>query len=329
VTQPVTRPIDDAAYRALLDVRARQPEAVAEAYSARRRRPELLGEDGTLFLVAADHPARGALAIHDEPLAMADRRGLLARLVAALAHPAVDGLLATPDVVEDLLLLGAVTGRPLLDGKVVIGSMNRGGLAGARWELDDPFTAYDAASIAAHGLDGGKMLLRLDNHDAGTLPTLAACSRAVSELAACGAMAMVEPLPYTKDAAGHAVLDRNPAALVRAATIAAGLGNTSAYTWLKLPAIAEAAEVAAASTLPSLLLGGAPSRDPAEDLQAWGAALRRPEVRGLVVGRALLYPADADVAAAVGAAARLLRTARSDPPRQGGTATATRTEVAQ
>jgi len=36
--------------------------------------------------------------------------------------------------------------------------MNRGGLQGAAFELDDRFTGYDAATIAAMGFDGGKML---------------------------------------------------------------------------------------------------------------------------------------------------------------------------
>jgi hypothetical protein len=62
-------------------------------------------------------------------------------------------------VVEELLLLG------VLDGKVVIGSMNRGGLDGATWTMDDRFTGYDAASIAACRLEGGKMLLRIDDRD--------------------------------------------------------------------------------------------------------------------------------------------------------------------
>ena len=64
------------------------------------------------------------------------------------AGPGVDGVLGTADVLEDLLLLGA------LDGKVVIGSMNRGGLAGTVFEIDDRFTGYDAAAIEAHGLRG-------------------------------------------------------------------------------------------------------------------------------------------------------------------------------
>ena len=56
---------------------------------------------------------------------MADRRQLLDRLRIALANPDVDGVLASPDIMDDLLLLGA------LEGKLLFGSMNRGGLAGA------------------------------------------------------------------------------------------------------------------------------------------------------------------------------------------------------
>ena len=95
----------------------------------------------------------------------------------ALSRPGVDGVLGTADVLEDLLLLGA------LDGKIVIGSMNRGGLAETVFELDDRFTGYDAASIAAMGFDGGKMLLRIDPDDPATAATMQACARAVSDLA--------------------------------------------------------------------------------------------------------------------------------------------------
>src|SRR5262249_60593401 len=112
------------------------------------------GGRGTCSRSAADTPAGGARAWGGAATAMADRRSLLARLVAALAHPDVDGVLGTPDIVEELLLLGA------LEDKVVIGSMNRGGLDGATWTMDDRFTGYDAASLAQCGLGGGKMPLR-------------------------------------------------------------------------------------------------------------------------------------------------------------------------
>lgn len=296
--------LSDAAWESLLLLRATDPAAVTRAYEARRRPDRLLSERGTLFLVAADHPARGALRSGKDAMAMADRRSLLARLVVALEHPDVDGVLGSPDIVEELLLLGA------LEGKVVIGSMNRGGLDGASWTMDDRFTGYDAASIAAYRLEGGKMLLRIDDTDPGTATTIEGCAQAVSELAAEGLMAMVEPLPYHREEDGSLTLLRNAPALARAITIASALGTTSAYTWLKMPSCDDPQEVFGATTLPCVVLGGVPSPDPAEDLLSWGRTLTEPTVRGLVVGRALLYPPDGDVGAAVDAAATVLRAAR-------------------
>jgi hypothetical protein len=238
-------------------------------------------------------------------MAMADRRSLLARLVEALEHPDVDGVLGSPDVVEELLLLGA------LEGKVVIGSMNRGGLDGATWTMDDRFTGYDAASIAGCRLEGGKMLLRIDDQDPSTAGTLEGCALAVSELAARGLMAMVEPLPYHRDDDGTLTLRKDVPALARAITVASALGTTSAHTWLKMPSCDDPRAVFSATTLPCVVLGGVPSPEPAKDLESWGAALTQPAVRGLVVGRALLYPPDGDVRSAVDAAATVLRAAQT------------------
>jgi hypothetical protein len=291
--------LDDDRFRSLIEDRARHPERIAERARARRRRP-LLGEAGTLFLIAADHAARGILKAGDRPLAMADRRDLLERILAALDQPGVDGLLGSPDVIEDLLLLDA------LHEKVVIGTMNRAGLAGATWELDDRFTAYDADAIARSGLDGGKMLLRMALNDSGTAATLEACARAVSELAARKLVAMVEPLPACREADGTVRVSKEPDELVRLIGVASGLGNTSAYTWLKVHVTDEIERVLDATTLPTLLLGGDPGDRAAEVFEGWKRALRIPQVRGLVAGRALLYPPDGDVAGAVRAAARLV-----------------------
>jgi hypothetical protein len=306
----VHRPISDEQWRTLLQTRALHPEAVLDAYASRHRPRRLVSEHGTLFLVAADHPARGALGTGGDPLAMADRRGLLDRLITALAHPEVDGLLGSPDVVEELLLLGA------LENKVVIGSMNRGGLAGASWEIEDRFTGYTAAGIAAARLEGGKMLLRLDDADPGTIPTLQACAEAVTDLARHRLMAMIEPLPYARDENGTLVLQRDAGSLARAVTVASGLGTTSAHTWLKLPACDDPETVLGATTLPCVVLGGVPSSDPAADLESWGRSLQAATARGLVIGRALLYPSDGNVHTAVDAAAKLLRSA-SDGARAG------------
>ncbi len=61
-----------------------------------------------------------------------------------------------------------------------------------------------------------------------------------------------------------------------------------------------------ATTLPTLLLGGDPVESPDETYASWRAGPRAPAVRGLVVGRTLLYPPDDDVAAAVDIAASLV-----------------------
>jgi hypothetical protein len=282
----------------LAELRAREPEAVAAAAARRARRP-LLGNDGRLLIVAADHPARGALGVRDDPEAMASRPELLSRLRTALCRPGVDGVLGTPDVLEDLLLLGD------LEGKVVFGSMNRGGLQGASFELDDRFTAYDAAAIAEAGFEGGKMLTRVDLDDPGTARTLEASGRAVSELAARRLVAMVEPFLSRRDA-GRVVNDLTAVGVLRSVHIAQALGSTSAYTWLKLPVVPDMARVMDATTLPTLLLGGDPAGRPDDTYAEWGKALALPSVRGLVVGRALLYPPDGDVGAAVDAAAALV-----------------------
>ena len=289
--------------RDINEIRAREPQRVAAQWEGRTRRP-LLGADGRLLIVAADHPARGALGVRNDPAAMASRSGLLDRLATALDRPGVDGVLGTPDILDDLLLMGA------LDGKVVIGSMNRGGLQGATFELDDRFTAYSAAEIAARGLDGGKMLTRICLSDPGSLETIEATGRAVTELADQRLMAMVEPFMsvYNGDRVRN-LLD--PESTIKSIHISAGLGASSAYTWLKLPVVDELERVMDATTLPTLLLGGDPQGDPEQTYASWGKALDLAAVRGLVVGRALLYPPDGDVAAAVDIAAELVHGVQS------------------
>jgi hypothetical protein len=278
--------------RDLVGVRASEPGRIAELAAGRRAPEGLVGSTGRLMLVAADHPARGALRAGADALAMGDRFELLARLATALSRPGVDGVLGTADVIEDLLLMGA------LEGKVVIGSMNRGGLAGTSFEIDDRFTGYDAAAVERMGFQGGKMLLRIDPEDSATARTLESCARAVGELAERQLMAMVEPF-VSHRVDGRVRNDLDVDAVVRSATVAAGLGWSSARTWLKLPVIDDMDTVLAATTLPVLLLGGEVSADQDTQFGAWQKVLSNPQVRGMVVGRAMLYPPDGDVAAAV------------------------------
>lgn len=285
-------------YADVTDVRAADPAAVARAWQARTTRPTVRG-DGQLMIVAADHPARGALAVGSRPTAMNNRIDLLDRLRAALADPGVDGVLATADILDDLLLLGA------LEDKVVFSSFNRGGLAGSSFELDDRMTGATAASTAAAKMNGGKMLCRIDLDDPGTVSTLAACAQAVDDLAANGLIAMLEPFMSSR-VNGKVKNDLSPDAVIKSVHIGQGLGSTSAYTWMKLPVVEEMDRVMESTTMPTLLLGGDPT-DPDEAFASWEKALSLNAVRGLIVGRTLLYPPDDDVAGAVATAVKLVR----------------------
>ena len=285
----------------LTTVRARNPEAVAEAAARRVRRP-LLGDSGRLMIVAADHPARGALGIGDRRLAMANRADLLERLCTALSRPGVDGVLATADILEDLLLLG------VLDDKVVMGSMNRGGLAGASFEMDDRFTGHRAEDIERLGFDAGKLLVRIDYDDPGSLTTLESTARAIDAMAERRLPLFVEPF-ISRRVDGRVRNDLSAEAVTRSVAIASGLGGTSAYTWLKLPVTDDPddmAEVLETSTLPVVLLGGEVGEDQEGAYERWRKALRLPTVQGMVVGRSLLYPAGGSVEEAVDTAVGLL-----------------------
>jgi len=298
ITRERALPVTDDAFERLRDSRQHDPASIAAALAARSRRPLVRG-DGRLFIVAADHPARGALGVRRDPFAMGNRYDLLQRLALALSRPGVDGVLGTPDIIEDLALLG------VLDDKIAVGSMNRGGLRGAVFEMDDRYTGYDVDSMTRSGLDAAKLLVRVNLQDAATSRTLEDTAHAVTRSAEAGLPIMLEP--FMSDwVDGRIVNDLSTEAVVTSVAIASGLGASSAYTWLKLPVVPHMERVMDATTLPTLLLGGDNEADPDETYASWASALALPGVHGLVVGRTLLYPPDGDVERAVDVAAALV-----------------------
>ncbi|QNE35739.1 class I fructose-bisphosphate aldolase [Leifsonia shinshuensis] len=299
--EPIAGPVpilDAAAFERLRARRHTSPDDVATVLATRVRRP-LVRDDGRLFIVAADHPARGALGVGDDPMAMADRYDLLQRLALALSRPGVDGVLGTPDIIEDLALLGA------LDDKIAVGSMNRGGLRGAVFEMDDRYTGYDVDAMVREGVDAAKLLVRVNLEDVGTARTLEATANAVTAAARARLPILLEPF-MSRWNDGRVVNDLTTDAVIQSVAIASGLGASSAYTWLKLPVVPDMERVMAATTLPTLLLGGDTDAAPEETFASWEAALALPGVHGLVVGRTLLYPKDGDVGRAVDIAATLV-----------------------
>lgn len=277
----------------ITEVRLAYPACSLRMAQARKRRSSLTS-DGRLNILAADHPARRVTKVGDDPLRMANRHSYLARIVRVLQSDVVDGVMATMDVLEDLFILHYLIlkggGPGLLDDRLLIVSLNRGGLAGAGWEMDDPITGASPATCAAMGLDGAKLLLRICDDEPGSLKTMLACARAITEMNALRLPTFLEPLPVVK-ADGNYKVVKEAAALAKIVGVASALGDSSRYLWLKLPYCNGYEVVAGATTLPILLLGGESVGDATPLLREIEAGLAAgSNVRGALVGRNVLFP---------------------------------------
>lgn len=232
---------------------------------------------GPALILAADHRPRGVMTIEAY-------RPYLAALTAAL--PACDGILASRQPLEDLVRSGAV--GP--DQRTYL-SINRTGLAGSAFELDDRLvTTVDAA--VTEGWTGIKHMTRIDLTDPLTAPALELLGQVIDEARAAGVEALIESLSWRDGA-----MARDTDAIVRAAVIAHDLGAPL----LKVPVpdvtpgrerTAAVARVVASVGVPVLFLGGPRGDagrqsvlDEVADAMAGGAA-------GMAVGRVVFEDPD-------------------------------------
>jgi hypothetical protein len=295
---------------AITEVRVERPDIVGVSASRRKRRMRPT-RDGKLNMLACDHPARGVTATLDQPLLMGNRQEYLGRVVRALLCPELDGVMAHTDLIEDLLILDYLLqesgGSALLNDRLVAGCMNRGGVHQVAGEIHDRFSSFSADSLVQLRLDGGKMLLRVDNEDERTLQTLGECAEAISGLSRHNLLAFVEPLPVKREGRGYAT-NYSVAELVKWVGVCAGLGQTSRHTWLKIPYISGFEQVALATTLPILLLGGPAHGDPLPTLKECASGIScGKNVRGTMVGRNVLFPGDEDPLGMTAAVAAVIR----------------------
>lgn len=292
-------------FQRLTEKRVLDPDSVYRA-SQKRKRRSVFVPDGRINIVAADHPARGSLGVGSDEFAMADRHDLLARLLHILQSEWVDGVLAGLDILEELLMIHdehKQDGRGFLDQKLLIASFNRGGLPGAKWELDDPLTGPDADTCIKLGLDAGKVLLRVDLNQTGTLKTLQYCASMVREMNRVNLPFFLEPLPVDKAEDGFKV-SKDPERLIKLIGISSALGNSSMNSWLKIPFTNNFKRVLGSTTLPVVILGGSGEQSTEAFLTEMEQAFTTGhQVRGAMVGRNVLYAPERDpkeVAEAIG-----------------------------
>jgi DhnA family fructose-bisphosphate aldolase class Ia len=193
------------------------------------------------LILAADHRARGVVTTEN----YTDYCHAL-----ALALPSCDGILATAQPLGDLVAHGHVTDRH----RTYL-SLNRTGLAGSVFELDDRLIA-SVPRAAADGWTGIKHMTRIDMADHHTSPALELLGQVLEGSRAAGLEALVEPLVWR-----DGKVARDADSIVFAAVVAHDMGAPV----IKVPVPAApsgterqraVARVVASVGAPVLFLGG-------------------------------------------------------------------------
>jgi len=290
----------------ITDTRVCSSGVIQEVARARVRRDELT-RDGKLVILAADHPARYVTSVGSEPVRMGDRMEYLGRIARVLMCSEIDGVMGTPDIIDDLFILEYLLKdrgeEGFLDERVILGCMNRSGLAGVEYEMDDKMTAFTADRIEALGLDGAKMMFRIDpgSYSRYSIRTLEYCANAINDCGSRGIPVFLEPLPVRKNGDSYQVV-MEADALIKAIGVGSALGESSADLWLKIPYVPEYYRVLRATTLPVLMLGGSAEGDPTGTIENFARGLAEGgNCRGALVGRNVLYPGIDDPAAVANA----------------------------
>lgn len=288
----------------LCNLRVEKKDIIKDRMTKRKQRKSLTA-NGKMLILAADHPARMVTNSGADPTRMGDRFDYLGRCARVMMASDVDGLMATADVFEDLVLLDHIyyqkTKKSFLDNKLLVASMNRSGLAGARYEMLDRMTAYrDAKKIRELKLDGAKLLLRLsvpDPYDRYCLQTMEECSRSIEECNELDLPVFLEPLPV-KQIDGKYKVIMQADDLIRVIGVATGLSHSTANLWLKIPYVHDYWRVAQSFSGPILMLGGESTGNPVDVIEQFVRGMGEGEnVRGAMVGRNVLYPGNDDPAA--------------------------------
>jgi DhnA family fructose-bisphosphate aldolase class Ia len=193
------------------------------------------------LILAADHRARAVLTTEN----WAEFFGSLAQ-----ALPSCDGILATAQPLRGLAAAGHLTAlhRTYL-------SINRTGLAGSVFELDDRLVA-SVPRAAADGWSGVKHMTRIDMDNPLTSGALELLGQVLEQAEAAGLEALIEPLLWDQGR-----IRRDTDGIVLASVIAHDMG--APVIKVPVPAVTPGAErqnavarIVASVSVPVLFLGG-------------------------------------------------------------------------
>jgi DhnA family fructose-bisphosphate aldolase class Ia len=229
------------------------------------------------LILAADHRARGVMTTEN-----------YAELVSSLAQalPKCDGILASAQPLGHLVSRGHIEPRH----RTYL-SLNRTGLAGSAFELDDRLVA-SVPRASRDGWTGVKHMTRIDLADPATAPALELLGQVLEQAASAGLEALIEPLIWRD---GRVARDTD--SVVLAAVIAHDMG--APVIKVPVPSVepgserqAAVARVVASVGVPVLFLGGplspagrSPVLDEVRDVMEGGGS-------GMAMGRTIYQDAE-------------------------------------
>jgi DhnA family fructose-bisphosphate aldolase class Ia len=237
---------------------------------------DVFGADGRAVVLAADHRARGIITVER-----------YADFVTALlaAAPYCDAVMATAQPLEDLRATGSL--RP---DQATLLCLNRTGLAGSAFELDDRLIAT-CERAAREGYAGIKLMTRIDPTDPHGADALELLGAVLEEARDLGLAALIEPLTWTDGR-----IDRTPDGVVRAAVIAHDMG--APLHKVPVPEATAGSErieavrrVVESVGVPVLFLGGPHTGDRAATLSELADAMAA-GAAGVAIGRTVYQDRD-------------------------------------
>ncbi len=278
-------------FRQVNEIQTFDPEIVISE-AMRRRKPDK--KKRVLVLAAADHNARMINEYKGNPIGLSNRRDYLSRLVRILTSDKVDGLEAAPDIIEEVLIINYLRkkeGYPdFLDGKMMIGTVNRGGLRDSAWEMDDMCTCFTVERLVKLRMDGAKFMIRINPRETESRHTLRYCAETVNAAEKQGLPVFIEALFVETDENGHFVVKTDTESLCKVVGVVSALGCTSTQKWIELPRNPDYPAPAGAAACSVLVVPDESETETSSIIREYTKEKGiHPNVRGILLGRNVMF----------------------------------------
>ena len=282
--------LNDKIFEELNKIKAFSPEVV-EQEAAARKKPGFPHDK--LVFAAADHNARMINEYKGNPIGLSNRREYLSRLVRMLQSDQIDGIEATPDIIEDLFILNKLQRergeKAFLDGKMLVGTVNRGGLKNTVWEMDDMPSCYTVDRLVKLRRDGVKFLIRLNPMDERSKYTVRYCAEAVNAAESAGLPIFIEAL-YVETTETGFTMKTDSESLCKVVGVVGALGCRASGKWIEVPLNHEYAVPTAATTCPVLVVPDEVKSEPIEVVEEYTKEIGiSSNIRGILLGRNVMY----------------------------------------